>query len=149
MAMPYAPVYVHRLVLNARQIRNFMFDQGVSPVAPDLHVTVVYSKVPMDWGLVNPDPSSLLLTPARRVMSILGLDTHHLVMKVDHPHLYDRWRTWRSAGASSDFDRYLPHITVHKMLVKSEHPVPPQFERVEPWDGDVLLGPEVVGPLIQ
>lgn len=154
-AMPFAPVYVHREVLNPRRIRNHLFDQGISPVADDLHVTVVYSKAAMEWDSIEPHRGSILLRAARRRLELFGPEGSHLVLLVDHPYLHDRAAAWHMAGARSDFPEYRPHVTLHKPVVlKSLRGRPfmwkaltPQFEHIQPYEDDILLGPEQVGPL--
>ena len=45
------PLYVYRRVLNAGDIASWARDQGFSGVlsAGDMHVTVTYSRAPVDW----------------------------------------------------------------------------------------------------
>lgn len=75
------------------------------------HVTVAYSKSPVDWTLLTPDTDDVIVAAggARR-MALMDGGALALVFLSDE--LEARHSKLRSAGASWDYPDYSPHITV-------------------------------------
>lgn len=132
---------VSRKVKNAAAIRKWAKEQGVPDVADDLHVTLIYSRRPVDWleaGNANEwgeDKTGGLTIPAGgpRVVEPLGDKT--AVLMFASSELSWRHRRLVEAGASFDYDDYIPHIS----LTESEV----DLSKVEPYRGPIVLGPEI------
>lgn len=135
-------LYMHRDVLNRREIAAHFRKQGFKTVVKDLHVTVIYSKTPVDWLKIGNDwqngreDGTMTVQPGGpRVMEKFG---KALVMAFSNSDLAWRWRSAIDRGASSDYEDYTPHITISYNL-----PEGVDFEDIEPWPGKIELGPEI------
>ena len=152
--MPVAPLYVHRPLLNGDEVARHFLAQGLkSTLAPDeMHVTVVYSKHPLDWDAVSPATDTLVVEPMRGARGVgpyavdrqvERLGEHGVVTLVLQPQnkgvlrIIDRWNTYRAAGASHDYDRFLAHVTVSYAGEGVD------LSRVKPFPGALRFGPEV------
>lgn len=111
------PVYVSRRLINAQKVREHFEAQGLKvTVANDRqHVTVIYSKAPVDWfkaagGIWN---SAELIVPAGgpRMMDRFGPNANAIVLMFSSGELQWRHRELLEAGCSHDFD-YHCHITL-------------------------------------
>jgi len=134
-------LYVRRDVVNASEIKAWAEGQGIKDIVPDLHVTVVYSRTPIDWikagnaaewgGEKN---GYLLIAPGGpRVVEPLGNMT--AVLMFASSQLCWRHEDIVRAGASHDFEDYQPHISLTK--------APVDLVSIEPYRGKIILGPEV------
>ena len=138
------PLYVHRKVLNAKDIIAWAKSQGIKSTYPadDMHVTVVYSKQPVDWmemgesWIGSQEDGKLTVNPGGpREVDIFGDDC--LVLKFANNDL--RWRNseMRERGASSDFPDYRPHITITRNIDGVN------LDNIKPYVGKIELGPEI------
>ncbi|MCG7574860.1 DUF1073 domain-containing protein [Phaeobacter sp. CNT1-3] len=131
-------LYVHRPVLNADEIIAWAKEQGFKTTlaADDLHVTIAYSKTPLDWFKAGQAWSDEIEVTkgGPRAMEAFG-DAKVLLFSSHHLH----WRHHEiiEAGASWDHPEYQPHITI------SYAEDAPDLSEVEPFKGRILLGPEV------
>jgi len=112
----------------------------------DMHVTVCYSRTPVDWfampqsGWGSEEDGGLRIRPGGpRVFEAFGDQSTVLMIASDA-------LTWRAedlkmAGASYDQDPYRPHVTVAK------GPQTVDLAAIEPFTGVLLFGPEVWEPL--
>lgn len=134
------PLYVHRKVLNASDIVKWAkaqgFKQTISP--SDMHVTVAFSRAPVDWTEIGQDWSGdqqgrIRIKPGGpRLVEVLGEDAK--VLKFSSEELEWRHKRMLDAGASWDWNEYQPHITI----TYGDMP-----ENVEPYTGPIVLGPEI------
>jgi hypothetical protein len=137
------PVYVCRYLINTDDIVAWAKSQGFpTTIDPkDLHVTIAYSRQPIDWP--TPQNNRLVMRPSdNRLVERLG-DKGAVVLRFNSPLLTGRWKEIRAAGASWDHgDQYKPHITI-------SYRVAPDFDlgSVEPYSGPLIFGPERVKPL--
>lgn len=135
------PLYGYRPVMNAEAIIEWAKSQGFTKsLAPDdMHVTVVYSR---DGYLVNDyaEPSytspygNLVVRGGKRSVAPLG-DKGAVVLKIDSIDLTQEWLEHRRMGASYDYESYVPHVTI------TYEGAPADLEMVEPYEGDIVLGP--------
>ncbi|PWE26738.1 hypothetical protein C4N9_20860 [Pararhodobacter marinus] len=131
-------LYVSRKVLNAGEIIRWAKSQGFGKTlnASDLHVTVAFSRTPVDWmecgeswqGRVEVEaggPRQMERFGEARVLLFASNDLH--------------WRheRFKEAGASWDHPQYQPHITI------SYDPEAPSIDDIEPYQGPIILGPEI------
>jgi 2'-5' RNA ligase len=104
-------LYVHRRLLNAETLANWAYDAGIQNIVPakDMHVTVCFSRTPMQW----PDEKmseSLTIVPFDRELALFNNDA--LVLKIKSPSLYERHMQFKNMGASYDYPTYQPHVTL-------------------------------------
>lgn len=144
------PTYAFRPVLNAEEIVAWAQENGISPTLQpdDMHVTAVYSRTPFapDYSVVE-DHASIwadrrIVRGGKRSMARLGKSGEALVLKVESLDLTEEWLWHRRVGASWDYDVYQPHVTLSYSADASAN-----YESIEPFDGDIVLGPLVYRPL--
>lgn len=132
-------LYVRRDVKNWEAIAAHYKAQGFkTTLGSDMHVTVVYSKAPVDWMQMGASWGGELTLPAGgpRIMEAFGDNGEAKVLLFAADEL--RWRHERAKdiGASWDHAEYQPHITISWDPEAS-------IEGVEPWQGEIVLGPEI------
>lgn len=137
-------LYVNRPLLNADHLLHWAINQGFkSTLEPhDLHVTVAFSKKPVEWHHITPSDDHLHIEGGHRAISPLG-DKGAVVLHFDHPKLHERWQHFIDNGATWDHDGYRPHVT----LTYDGGGLP--LDRVMPYDGPLIFGPEEFEPLDQ
>lgn len=137
-------LYVRRDVTNAAELRTWAKGQGLTLV-DDPHVTIAFSRTPIDWMKVPPDDwsdngdGSMLIPPGgARLVERLGGEGAIVL-------LFNSWRLgYRNqriidAGASSDYDEYQPHVTI----VYDKELSLDAINAIEPYRGKIALGPEI------
>lgn len=132
-------LYARRDVLNAKEIIAWAKDQGFrTALQPgDMHVTIAYSKVPLEW----PEPIALPLTIRSKLRteprSVEFLGGGAVTLRFEDVDLEARWKSLCEAGADWKHDGFKPHITI----TYDPGNIDPAI--VEPYGGRILLGPEV------
>lgn len=145
-----APLYVSRKLLNGAELIAWAKAQGFKTTVPvdDLHVTILYSKTPVDWfGMGEPwsgdDQGRIVIRPGGpRAVEQFGHDGETaIVLRFESSDL--RWRhdSMVERGASSDCDAYKPHVTF------TYDPGEVDLDKVEPFEGELRFGPEIFAPL--
>lgn len=137
-------LYVARPVVNGREILAWAKKQGFAETleADDLHVTIIYSKTPVDWmkagtAWEQDENGRLTLPPGGpRIVEALG-DKGAVVLHIPGDRL--RWRhdSLKGIGATHTFPEYQPHITL-----TYAKPEGLDLATVEPYTGPIILGPE-------
>lgn len=131
-------LYVSRNVLNADEIIAWAKGQGFKTTLPadDLHVTIAYSRTPLDWMKVGESWQGKveLAEGGPRLMEKFG-EARVLLFKASE--LEWRHDAIKEAGASWDHPDYQPHISI------SYSPDSPDLENVTPYQGKIILGPEI------
>lgn len=139
-------LYVRRNVVNGKDILRWARDQGFKVLlnADDLHVTIAYSDMPVDWMKVGEtysqrEDGTLRIAPGgARVVEHLGPDGA-IVLMFTSSELSWRWFHIKECGASWKYgDDYQPHITL-----TYEGQPDLDLSRVEPYRGPIILGPEI------
>lgn len=145
-------LYVSRKLLNADEFIAWAKAQGFETTTPadDLHVTVVFSRTPLDWMRVGesydwnePKDGQLVVAPGgARIVEPLG-DKGAVVLLFNSSNLAWRNREILDAGARSDFPEYQPHVTI-------TYKAPPGLDlaKVEPYRGRLVFGPEVFAEVV-
>lgn len=141
------PLYVYRPVLNADDLIRWAKSQGFpSAILPaDMHVTVTYSRAPVDWMAMGDNWSgdengNVTVNPGGpRVVSRFGQGA--IVLEFACSACSWRNEAMRTAGASWDWPTYQPHITI----TYNEPDL--DLSKVEPYRGKIVLGPEVFEPI--
>lgn len=132
---------VRRDVINADEIKRWARGQGITDIVPDLHVTICYSRTPLDWIKAGnasewgSEKNGQMTIPAGgpRVVEPLGGMT--AVLMFASSQLCWRHEEIMRAGATHDYDGYQPHVSLTKAAV--------DLDSVEPYRGPIVLGPEV------
>lgn len=134
------PLYVRRNVLNGEEILRWAKSQGFGKTltADDLHVTIAYSRQPVDWMQMGESWADRLEVAAGgpRVVERFGDAT---VLLFACSELEWRHESFKGKGASWDHPEYQPHITIS---YDAGDP-----EAIKPYTGKIVLGPEIFEPI--
>jgi phage-related protein (TIGR01555 family) len=134
-------LYVCRKVVNGAEIRAWAREQGIPELQENLHVTVIYSRTPVDWLKAGnasewgEQDGKLTIAPGGpRVVEPLG-DKSAVLMFASSQLSWRHSAILREAGAAHSFDEYIPHMSL------TEAPI--DLSKVEPYRGKIVLGPEI------
>lgn len=138
-------LYVQRKLLNAAEFIAWAKGQGFETTTPadDLHVTIAFSRVRVDWMKAGDTWSTdksgkLTVQPGgARIVEMLG-DKGDVVLLFNSSEL--SWRhegIRRDAGASWDYPEYQPHVTITYAGQGVD------MTKVEPYRGKLEFGPEI------
>jgi phage gp29-like protein len=140
------PLYVYRSLKNTKEVLAWAKGQGFTSTLPaaDLHVTICYSKRPVDWFKMGSawgtENGGLIIAPGgARVVATLGENA--TVLMFSSADLEWRHENMVDAGASWDFPSYHPHVTI------SYDGAPADLAAVEPYTGKLVFGHEIFEPL--
>lgn len=138
-----ATLYIHRPLLNPERFVAWAKANGFAKTLPpdDLHVTVAFSREPLDWSTVPDAQSGVTALGSGRAVERLG-DKGAVVLLFECPDLSARWLQIRDLGASWDFPSYRPHVSI-------TYEADPALDvsKIEPFDGLLEFGPEELGPV--
>lgn len=141
------PLYVHRKVTNAETLVRWAQGAGLDVLidASDMHVTLAYSKSPVDWMAIPSSWASEVVIPAggARQLATFGKDDDVLVLQFRSEELEWRHTEIREAGASWDWDDYHPHITLSYKTTMTQA----RLDTIPPFQDEIRLGPEIFEPL--
>jgi len=132
-------LYVSRKVVNVGDLEAWAKEQGLPALRPDLHVTIIYSRAPVDWMKVENEwgeneKGQIIISPGgARLVEPLGDRT--AVLLFSSSTLSWRHENILRAGATHGFPDYQPHISL------TGEPV--DLSEVEPYRGKIVLGPEI------
>lgn len=133
-------LYLRRDVLNAEEIIKWYKEQGVKQVyePSSMHVTIVYSKKPLDWmKMGEPWEAALEIAPGGpRLHEKFGEQEDVLVLLFKSRELDWRHSTAIEAGASYDFPEYQSHISITLEGADLD------LKTLKPYQGKIVLGPE-------
>jgi len=138
------PLYICRYVVNSDEILSWAETQGLMNLyAPeDLHVTVAYSKTPVDWDMMGSAPDSVTIpSGGYRALDYFGPSNTSLVLKFASASLTNRWHTLLENGASFEHESYSPHITLSNSSPNID------LTQIVPFKGKIILGEEVFSTL--
>jgi len=133
-------LYMRRNVKNAPDIIAWAKNQGFkSALAPGkMHVTLAFSKKPVDHSLLSSSPESKAVQSGGRKVAQLG-DEGAVVLHIADAGLEARHKEIHDqTGAEWSHDGYRPHITL------TYQPGDIDLSTVQPYDGPIELGPEIV-----
>ena len=130
-------MYIYRPVKNAAAIIKWAKEQGFAKAvtSADMHVTIAFSKNPVDWDLIPLKDNELTINTSGRDVIPLG-NTGAVVLRFNSEKLQKRWKEICEAGASWDNEDYKPHATITFDGSNMN------LEGVIPYDGEIILGPE-------
>lgn len=137
-------LYVSRSVTNAAEVLRWARKQKIPNLmkAQDLHVTIAFSREPVDWFKAYTDVDKITIpSGGPRLVEPLG-DDGALVLLFSSDQLAWRWEHFRCIGASWDHgDEYQPHVTLSWQANGFD------WHSVEPYTGKIVLGPERFAPI--
>ena len=139
-------LYVSRKLLNAAAVIDWAKGQGFETTVPadQMHVTVLYSRTPVDWMDMGSDWSGddkgqLRVAPGGpRMLDRFGSMGDAAVLLFNSSALCWRHEDMIGKGATSDYPDFCPHVTL-------SYDVPAGFDlsAVEPYQGELVFGPEI------
>lgn len=132
-------LYVHRKVKNAKDIIKWAKSQGLDTTleADSLHVTIAFSRTPIDWMKVGEAWSSELKVAEGGPRLVEKFEGGAVVLAFKSHELDWRHRSIIEEGASWDWTDYQSHITI------TYDPGKVKIEEIEPYQGEIVLGPEI------
>jgi len=132
-------LYVHRPLIKTDELLDWAKAQGFATTLPpdDLHATVCFSKVPVDWNVIQHDPLSLTVEGGKRAIKRFG---DAIVLQFESHELQKRWQEFQDVGASWDHDGYRPHVTI-------SYDPNLDITTIEPFTGPLVFGGEVFQPV--
>ena len=133
---PVGPIHIGRSVKITEELAEWFIASGFERWRlRTLHVTLAYSNRPVDWrnSAFAPKQEALTLRCAERRFEVFG--AQQLVLTLKSATLEERWNELKKAGASWDFETFVPHITVG-------HPDDMTGPFVQPYGGNIELNGE-------
>lgn len=133
-------LYICRPVLNASEIIDWAKANGVDTTftEKDMHVTIAFSKQPVDWSLIKTNVNSVTVPLGARDMKFLG---SALVLSFESAILEQDWRRVIKEGGTWDYPTFQPHITLSFNALGFD------TSAVKPFDGVIQLGPETMSEI--
>lgn len=114
--------------------------------ASDMHVTVLYSKQPVDPMKMGEtrgsEPDGGLVVKAGGPRAIERFGEGAVVLQFASWSLASRHDEMVRAGASHDYEDYLPHVTITYSA-----PEGVDLDAIKPFTGELAFGPEIFEPL--
>lgn len=144
------PLYVRRDLVNVAEFHAWAKEAGFPEVVEDAHVTVAYSRQPVDWFAMGTDwhdrrgdGSGEFVVPSGgpRKVDRLG-DQGAVVLHFDSDEIRWRHESMRERGASWDYEGFHPHVTITYRA-----PEGLDLETVVPYAGKLVFGPEIFEPI--
>lgn len=141
--MEPASLYLRRDLVNADEFRAWAAEQGFTGLVDDLHVTVAYSRTPLDWMKVGNPWEATLELPEGGPRAVVRFDGGAIVLEFASSEL--RWRNEAvlEAGGSSSRPEYKPHVTI-----TYENP-DIDLSKVTPYRGRLVFGPEIFEEIVE
>lgn len=138
-------LYVRRDLLNSADLVKWARKQGFGSIVPDLHVTIMYSKQPVDWLKIGadefrsePDGGLTVKPGGPRVMEKFG---RAVVLGFASSDLQYRHRSMMYRGEEDgitwEHDDYTPHVTITYDAGAMN------IDEVEAYTGELRFGPEI------
>jgi hypothetical protein len=131
-------LYVRRDVVNVAEIKRWAEEQGFTDIVPDLHVTIAYSRDPVDWFKVGTSWSEKIeIAPGGpRQVERMGPTGEYIALLITASELVWRHKEIVEAGASWSWPDYQPHISIQ---VGGDV----DLSKVKAYQGRIVLGPEI------
>lgn len=136
-------LYVSRPVVNAEDIIKWAKEQGIEKVVPadQMHVTVAYSKTPVEWDSMGAHYEEVVVKTSGRKVAELG-DEGAIVLHFKSKELGRRWNEMVQKGASWEHEGFNPHITL-----TYHAPDGIDLSKIKPYEGPIHLGAEKFAPV--
>ena len=132
-------LYLHRPLKNASELLEWARAAGFKKTLPadDIHVTIAFSRTPVDWDRVSGARAALKVAAGDdRIVKPLG-DKGGVVLSFQSAELQRRWNELKNeVGTSWDYPTYQPHVTI------TYDGGDVDLASIEPYDGPLEFGPE-------
>jgi hypothetical protein len=136
--IPRQTLYVRRDLLNGEELTEWAKAAGFKTVSDKLHVTIAYSKAPVDWRDVpRLGDDAMTVSDGERSLERLGDKGEATVLRFESNVLADRHREIRRAGAWWDYPDYKCHLTISWDAADID------IAGIHPFPGALRFGPEV------
>lgn len=137
------PLYVRRELLNRADIKKWAKSQGFKTVSKDMHVTLLYSKTPVDPMAMGRtyDSGDAVVVPAGGPRAIEQFNDNAVVLQFAHAPFDRRHDQMVEAGASHGFPEFQCHVTI------TYSPGDVALDAIEPYSGQLIFGPEIFAPI--
>ncbi|ACL58465.1 anti-CBASS protein Acb1 family protein [Methylobacterium nodulans] len=138
-------LYVSRKLLNGADLLAWAKSQGFTDLYPagELHVTIAYSRQPVDWMAVGPTWQGAELKVEAGGPRLVERFGDVVVLLFSSSELRWRWQEIRDAGAAWDHPDYQPHVS----FALSADGV--DLDQVQPYNGPLVFGPEIFEPITE
>lgn len=131
-------LYVSRRLLNANEVLAWARGQGIPDLqdALSLHVTITYSRAELDWFDIGTAWDEEIVIPRGGPRLVEKFNGGAIVLSFSSRMLQWRHEEMREAGASYDFPKYQPHVT---LAYNEDFDV----SGLEAYQGELRFGPEI------
>ena len=144
-------LYVSRKLLNAAELVKWAKAQGFTTTQPpeDMHVTIMFSRTPVDWikaggdGWGGDENGELRVAPGGPRLVEKLCDKGAVVHLFASSALTWRHEEIKRAGASPSHDEFQPHVTI-----TYQAPEGLDLRTVEPYRGALRFGPEIFAEVV-
>lgn len=129
------PLYISRKLINVNDIFNWAKSQNIhnNLNLTDLHVTIAFSRNPVNWDLIKLQTKKIRNKNKNRTLEMFGEAT---VLTLSSILLEKRWKEIINLGASWDYPKYSPHISL-SYTVKLNN-----LKLITPYYGELLFDKE-------
>lgn len=126
-------------MLNHGEIAAWMAEQGLESCVTNMHVTLAFDKKPHNWSDLPPETIDEMVIPESDERTVALFRGGAVVLEVPSIELTARWSELLLCGLYWKWEDYRPHITLTYNL-----PDGVGVHGIEPYDGRILLGPEIL-----
>lgn len=129
-------LYVNRPLLNGEDVVKWAKSVGFKTTLDpsEMHVTIAFSKEPVDWDQFEPAEKHLSIAGGKR--SIRQFEGGATVLVFESELLHKRWEEFKDGGASYDFPEYHSHVTISYKAEDLD------VSKVDPYMGALKFGAE-------
>lgn len=138
-------LYISRKVKNASAITAWARKAGLSETlaGDELHVTIAFSRDPVDWMALGEAWSSEIKIAAGGPRMVEQFDQGAIVLLFKCSELQWRHDEVLRKGGSWEHDEFQPHITVSYRGALAD------LSAIEPYQGEIILGPEIFQKVVE
>ena len=122
--------YIYRNLINREQLLPWAAANSFE-LLWGLHITIAYSRTPIDLTHEELCPNSLEIIGGSREIIPLGDINKVAALKIQNRYLQQSFNKYKCLGASWDYPEYIPHISVAT-----------EYKDIEPFLGSLVFGPE-------
>ncbi len=134
-------LYLSRAVKNVADFKRWAKEQGFPAVQDDLHVTIAWSHIAVDWIKVGEPWQAEMIIPEGGPRLIERFNGGAIVLQFASNELTYRHNRvmYLAAGEDDSRPEFQPHVTIMWELPGA----PFDFSKIEPYRGEIVLGPEI------
>jgi hypothetical protein len=128
------PLYVNRPLENQKELQKWAEDAGFETTSQDMHVTLCFTKNPVDWDKFTPEKDDITILHGDRSLEQFG-DAY--VLTFESSKLKKQWKRFIDGGAIWKHENYQPHVTISYSKPTTE------LNKIKPYQGELIFGPEI------